>query len=265
MTAENSSNRLKGRTALVTGAGRGIGRAIAVAYAREGADLFLCATREETLKETEKLAADYGRRIELYPTDISDRSAVEKMVQTMLDRFGTIDILVNNAGVYQPSRFVDYSYEDFDRIMKVNVYGTFNVSQFVLRHMLERQKGKVVNVASTAGKWASINQSAYNTSKHAMVGMTRCVALETASAGITVNAICPGVVETDLVSKFGSGHAEILGITPDQALQAVKQRVPMGRWLQPEEIAHLAVYLASAESDGMTGQSILLDGGMLFV
>ena len=265
MTAESGSGRLKDRSALITGAGRGIGRAIAVAYAKEGADLFLCATREETLKETEKLASVYGRRIELFPGDISDRPAMQGMVDQMLDQFGTIDILVNNAGIYKPAKFVDYEYEDFDRIMKVNVYGTFNVTQFVLRHMLERQQGKIVNIASTAGKWASMNQSAYNTSKHAMVGMTRCVALETAAAGITVNAICPGVVETDMVNSFRDDHSKILGIPPESALDFVKARIPMGRWLAPEEIAHLAIYLASSESDGMTGQSILLDAGMLYV
>ena len=149
--------------------------------------------------------------------------------------------------------------------MKVNVYGPFNVTQFVLKHMLQRQKGKVINIASTAGKWASLNQSAYNTSKHALVGMTRCVALETATQGINVNAICPGVVETDMVSTFSEEHAKILGVSPEDAMAFVKQRIAMGRWLQPEEIAHLAAYLASSESDGMTGQSILLDAGMLYV
>lgn len=265
MASADISQRLKDRVALITGAGRGIGRAIAIKFAQEGADLFLCATRMETLKETQNLASKYGRRIELYTVDVADRQAVETMIQKAIDLFGQIDILVNNAGVYKPSRFVDYDPEDFDRIMKVNVYGPFHVTQFVLRHMLERQKGKVINIASTAGKWASLNQSAYNTSKHALVGMTRCVALETAQQGINVNAICPGVVETDMVSTFGDEHAKILGLTPEQALGFVKQRIPMDRWMQPEEIAHLAAYLASSESDGMTGQSILLDGGMLFV
>lgn len=265
MTAETGSGRLKDRSALITGAGRGIGRAIAVAYAKEGADLFLCATREETLKETEKLASVYGRRIELFPGDISDRPAMQGMVDQMLDQFGTIDILVNNAGIYKPAKFVDYEYEDFDRIMKVNVYGTFNVTQFVLRHMLERQQGKIVNIASTAGKWASMNQSAYNTSKHAVVGMTRCVAVETAAAGITVNAICPGIIKTDMEDVFTTGHSKILNIPPETVKDVLLQRVAMGRMLQPEEVAHLAVYLASSESDGMTGQSILLDGGMVYV
>ena len=265
MEGENVAKRLEGRIALITGAGRGIGRAIAVRFAQEGADLFLCATRMETLKETEKLASKYGQRIELYTVDVAEREAVKTMVEKSIDLFGRIDILVNNAGIYKPSPFVDYTYEDFDRIMKVNVYGPFNVTQFVLKHMLQHQKGKVINIASTAGKWASLNQSAYNTSKHALVGMTRCVALETAAKGITVNAICPGIVETDMLSTFSGEHAKILGLRPEDAMAFVKQRIAMGRWLKPEEIAHLAAYLASSESDGMTGQSILLDGGMLYV
>jgi NAD(P)-dependent dehydrogenase (short-subunit alcohol dehydrogenase family) len=153
-------------------------------------------------------------------------------------------------------------FEDFDNIMKVNVYGPFHVTQFVLKHMLENQKGKIVNIASTAGKWASLNQSAYNISKHALVGMTRCLALETAKSGITVNAICPGFVETDMVTAIarqkGIDHAQMIA-------EIVKPRVAMERLIQPEEIASLALYLSSGESDGMTGQSIVLDGGMIYV
>lgn len=265
MEADHLSERLKGRVALITGASRGIGRAIAVKFAQEGADLFLCATDMGKLQETQKQAEQFGRRIELYALDIADRSAVEAMVKKAIQSFGQVDILVNNAGIYKPSPFVDYSFEDFDRIMKVNLYGPFHVTQFVLKHMLQRRKGKVVNIASTAGKWGSVNQSAYNMSKHGVIGMTRCVGLEMAAQGITVNAICPGVVETDLMTTFGEGHSKLMGITPQEALDWVKQRIPMRRWLAPEEIAHLAVYLASSESDGMTGQSILLDGGMLLV
>jgi meso-butanediol dehydrogenase / (S,S)-butanediol dehydrogenase / diacetyl reductase len=265
MQAEHHSQRLNNRVALITGASRGIGRAIALKFAQEGADLFLCATDMEKLQETQKQAEKFGRRIELYTLDIADRSAVQTMVNRAIELSGQIDILVNNAGIYKASTFIDYSYEDFDRIMKVNLYGPFNVTQFVLKHMIHRKKGKVVNIASTAGKWASMNQSAYNISKHGVIGMTRCVGLEMAAQGITVNAICPGVVDTDLKNAFGEGHGEIMGITPQEALDWVRQRIPMRRWLAPEEIAHLAVYLASSESDGMTGQSILLDGGMLFV
>ncbi|MDY6880431.1 MAG: SDR family oxidoreductase [Desulfatiglans sp.] len=266
MNQSVSSQKLSGRKALITGASRGIGRAIAVKYAQEGADLFLCATDMKKLEETRAQASEFGNRIELYSVDVAERNAVETMVQTAVDTLGQVDVLVNSAGTYKPSPFVDYTFEDFDRIMKVNLYGPFNVTQFVLRDMLKRNQGKVVNIASTAGKWASANQSAYNMSKHGLVGMTRCLGLEMAQKGITVNAICPGVVETDMMlCEFGQGHAKIMGTTPDEALAWVKQRIPMGRWLKAEEIAFLAVYLASSESDGMTGQSILLDAGMLYV
>jgi meso-butanediol dehydrogenase/(S,S)-butanediol dehydrogenase/diacetyl reductase len=131
--------------------------------------------------------------------------------------------------------------------MQVNVYGAFHVLQRVLRHMQEPRSGKVVNIASTAGKWGSMNQSAYNASKHAVVGLTRCAALEMGAHGINVNAICPGFVQTDMLESFRA-HGDLLGVS-----------------LQPREIADLAVYLGSAESDGMTGQTLLLDGGMLMV
>ncbi len=257
MDNDNNKGKLNNRVALITGAGRGIGRAIAVNFANEGADLFLCATRMETLQETQKLASASGRRIELYPVDIADRDAVQIMVKRALERFGQIDILVNNAGIYKRAAFIDYSYEDFDRVMKVNLYGPFHITQFVLKHMIERKQGKVINIASTAGKWASLGQSIYNISKHGLVGMTRCLGLEMGPYGINVNAICPGVVETDMLSQFGPPTPELTN--------AIKQRVALGRLIQPEEVASLALYLASSESDGMTGQSILLDAGMLFV
>jgi meso-butanediol dehydrogenase/(S,S)-butanediol dehydrogenase/diacetyl reductase len=186
------------------------------------------------------------------------------MVDAALAAFGDIDILVNNAGVYKAARLVDYSAEDFDRIMQVNVYGAFHVMQLVLRHMQARQRGKVVNIASTAGKWGSMNQSAYNASKHALVGLTRCAALEMGAHGINVNAICPGFVQTDMLESFRA-HADILGVPFEKVMEGGLSRVPLRRLLQPREIADLAVYLAAAESDGMTGQTLLLDGGMLMV
>lgn len=256
MSENPSVKKLENKTALITGAGRGIGRSIAEKYAQEGANLFLNATRLETLEETKSLVSKYGTKIELCPMDVSNREGVEKMVQQAVDSFGKIDILVNNAGIHRGSLFQDYKFEDFDAMMKVNVYGVFNVTQFVIRHMLENKSGKIINIASTAGKWASFGQSGYNTSKHAVVGMTRCLALEVGSSGINVNAICPGVVETDML---GSGPQK------EAVIEAVSQRVALGRIIQPEEVAGLALYLASADADGMTGQSILLDAGMVFV
>jgi 3-hydroxybutyrate dehydrogenase len=256
--------RLSGRIALITGASRGIGRAIALRYAEEGADLFLTASGHGPLDETRALAEALGARVLTHAADVSDRAAVQAMVDAALSAFGGIDVLVNNAGVYKAARLVDYTPEDFDRIMQVNVYGAFHVMQLLLRHMQARGRGKVVNIASTAGKWGSMNQSAYNASKHALVGLTRCAALEMGAHGINVNAICPGFVQTDMIEGFRA-HADILGVPFEKVMEGGLSRVPLKRFLQPREIADLAVYLASAESDGMTGQTLLLDGGMLMV
>jgi NAD(P)-dependent dehydrogenase (short-subunit alcohol dehydrogenase family) len=270
MSTSTRPGRLSGRQALITGASRGIGRAIALRYAEEGADLCLVATSLAGLEETRAAAEARGARVTLQAVDVADRAAVQAMVAAAVAAMGRIDVLVNNAGVYHAAPLLDCAPEDFDRVMQVNLYGAFHVMQWVLRHMRDRAnrdegpRGKVVNMASTAGKWASMNQSAYNASKHALVGLTRCAAVELGGLGVCVNAICPGFVETDMLDAFRA-HSAITGLPFEQIMANGKARVPLKRFLRPEEIAHLAVYLGSAESDGMTGQSILLDGGMLVV
>ena len=259
------SGRLAGRTALVTGASRGIGFGIAEAFAREGADLYLAATSTERLGEARKRLEPHGVRVETTALDVSDRDACFGLVQQAVSTFGGLDILVNNAATYIPKPFLEYSFEEFLRVQQVNVYGVFHLMQAAVAHMKDRGYGKVVNIASTAGKWGSVNQSAYNVAKHGVVALTRCVALEMAPHGITVNAICPGLVETDLLEQFHADHAAISGTTPDAVQAGLLGRIPQKRFLDVSECGHLAVYLASAESDGMTGQSILLDGGMLLV
>jgi len=258
------SGRLAGRRVLVTGASRGIGQAIALRYADEGADLCLAATTLAGLAETQAQAEARGAQVVALAVDVADRAAVQSMVDTMVARMGGIDVLVNNAGVYHAASLLDTAPEDFDRVMQVNLYGAFHVLQLCLRQMRAQGAGKVVNIASTAGKGGSLNQSAYNASKHALVGLTRCAAAELGPLGICINAICPGFVETDMLQNF-SAHSAITGLSFEQILANGRARVPLRRFLQPVEIAHLAVYLGSAESDGMTGQSILLDGGMLMV
>ena len=138
-----------------------------------------------------------------------------------------------------------------------------NLTQAVLPDMLARQAGRIVNVASSAGKAGSRNQSAYNASKHAVVGLTRCLALETATSGVTVNAICPGLTQTDMVDNLKTAFASQAGVSAEQMLQSILTRVPMGRLLNVEEIAGMAVYLGSTESSGMTGQALSIDGGLL--
>ena len=259
------AGRLAGRRALITGGSRGIGLGIARAFAAEGASLVLAATDPARLAAAREALAATGAQVETRVCDVADRAACFALVEDARRALGGLDVLVNCAGIHKAGRFLDHAPEDFARIMAVNLHGPVHLMQAALPGMIEAGYGKVINVASTAGKWASANQSAYNASKHALVGLTRCVALETGRGGVCVNAICPGMVDTDLVDDFLPGHAAATGTTPEAVRAGLEARIALGRFLKPPEIGHLAVYLASAESDGMTGQSILLDGGMLFV
>jgi NAD(P)-dependent dehydrogenase (short-subunit alcohol dehydrogenase family) len=267
MTAQTQAAERRGRlqdtVALVTGASRGIGRAIAQAYAAEGATLCLAATDRAKLEQVEaSLGLPAGRTMAL-ALDVTDRDACFAAVDAVERRFGRLDALVNNAGIYLSRTFLDYDARDFQRLLDVNLFGVIHLMQAALPRMQSRGYGRIVNIASTAGKWGSRNQSAYNVSKHAVVGLTRCVALESAATGVTVNAICPGFVQTDMVENLKREYAAIAGADGDAIVKAALARVPMGRVLDPAEIAGLAVYLGGRESAGMTGQSILVDGGML--
>ncbi len=261
MTDRTRPGRLAGRTALITGASRGIGRDIARIFAAEGAHLFLTATNLAKLEETRSLCADSGVELHCHGADLSDPAAVEALFDAAAAWRDGLDIVVNNAGIYIGKPFVDYDLADLEQVMKVNVHAVFQLTQFAVRHMLGRGGGKIINMASTAGKWESLNQAVYNTSKHAVIGMTRCAALETAAQGININAICPGFVSTGMFDGLHEA-AEALGVPVGELQQQVVSRVPMGRLVTGEEVAHLAVYLASSESDGMTGQSIPISGGM---
>lgn len=261
MTSDDRAGRLSGCSALITGASRGIGLAIADAFAREGADLFLTATSLANLGPAREQIAAHGGGVEVDAADVSDEAAIDALFSKAVAAMGRVDIVVNNAGVYIGKPFTEYALDEFDHVMKVNVYGVFHVMQHALRYMQSAGRGKIVNIASTAGKWESPNQAAYNASKHAVVALTRCAALENAAAGITINAICPGLVETDMFDQF-KDHADRAGMDFDAFKAATIARVPMQRLLNPAEIAHLAVYLASSESDGMTGQTLTISGGM---
>ncbi len=257
--------RLGNRNALITGGSRGIGKAISRRFVEEGANVFLCARGESALKETAEQLRQVGGKVAIDVADVSDQGSVERMVGHALAEFGVLDILVNNAGIMMPRRFMDYSCEEFDQVMKVNFYGLFHVTRAVLPSMMERKRGKIINMASTAGKWGSMNQSAYNASKHAVVGLTRCLALEMAPFHINVNAICPAGVEGDEIDSMVAHWANELKVTKEQARKSIASRSPIGRFVNPDEVAALAVYLASDESDAMTAQSLSLCGGYLMV
>lgn len=260
-----TTGRLAGQTAVVTGAGRGIGRAIATGFAAEGAQVVLAARSQAELQDVVDAIEAVGGRAVAVPTDITDDAAVDALVGRATEAFGEIDVLVNNAGVHVAGRFEDLPLDAWQRAVEVNVYGTVRVTKAFLDGMLEREHGRVINVASTAGKYGSLFQSPYNATKHAVVGLTRCLALETAQRGIRVNAICPGFVQTDLIDDAAEEFGELLGMAAEDVPGALLQRVPIRRFLEPEEIAELAVYLASPGADGMTGQALTLSGGLILV
>jgi len=258
------TDRLNQAVAIITGASRGIGRSIAQAYAKEGASLCLVARNPALLEETVAELDLPAERVMTVALDVTQREACFAAVDQVHARFGRVDILVNNAGVYRAKSFLDYTAQDFQDLLDVNLFGVIHFTQACLPQMQRRKHGRIVNIASTAGKWGSRNQSAYNISKHAVVGLTRCVALEASPFGVTVNAICPGFVQTDMLEELKAQVALSSGASAEEFVKAALARVPLGRMMTPQEIAGMAVYLGSQESSGMTGQSIHIDGGMVF-
>ena len=261
-----AKGRLENLNALVTGGSRGIGLAIARRFAEEGANVCICARRKGPLEESANELQQAGYKVIAHVADVSDPGSVQKLVEQVSTEFKQVDILVNNAGIQICRRFVDYTLEEFDQVVKTNLYGVFLVTKALLPSMIERKKGRIINMASTAGKWGSRNQSAYNASKHAIVGLTRCIGLEVAPFNITVNAICPGVVEdTDMMAPFLDQQSKLYGVGKEDLLKMAISQIPIRRMIQPREVADFAVYLASDESAGMTCQSVAVCGGYIMV
>jgi NAD(P)-dependent dehydrogenase (short-subunit alcohol dehydrogenase family) len=217
---------LDGKTALITGAGRGIGRGIALAFAREGCDVALSARSVGELDETARMARALGRRAVVLPCDVSDAEAVARMVDDALDALSWIDILVNNAGYACFKSFEDLSIEEWERTVAVNLNGPFYVTRALLPSMKARSSGRIINISSVSGLKPIVDQSAYCAAKHGLNGLTKCLALELREYGIGVHAICPGGVDTQL-ARENMGHRD------------------MSDWMTPEDIAHTALYLAT--------------------
>ncbi len=250
------SERLKGKRAVITGGGRGIGKAIALAYAREGAQCVITSRHVEDLEATAEEAPPGALRPIV--CDVSDGDSVNAMADFVHGALGGADVVVNNAGIHAAGRFLDIDPETYSRLYEVNVVGIVRVSQAFLGGMIERKNGSIVNIASTAGLFESPGQAPYNASKHGAVGLTRCMALELAANGVTCNAICPGFVDTPMLDGF----ADLVGAESEELRKRLAKRTPMGRILSPDEIANLAIYLGSDESSGMTGQTMAISNGM---
>jgi 3-hydroxybutyrate dehydrogenase len=249
---------LDGKTALITGGGRGIGRAIALTFARQGARIALAA---RTAEQLEQVAAEIGNDAIALVCDVSDSESVTRMFSDMRERLGDADILVNNAGIAESATLVNTTDELWHRHLSINLYGTFYCTRAALPAMLKKGWGRVINVASIAGKTGAPYVAAYTASKHGVLGLTRSVALEVATRGVTVNAICPGYVETDMVTRGIEQITSKTGRTAEEALDSLKKMSPQNRFVTPEEVAAVALLLASDEGRGINGQGINVDGG----
>ena len=255
--------KLQNRIALITGGGRGIGRAIAHAFARENAQLAVAArTREQVERVVKELEDEFQAEATAIACDVSDGESVLSMVAKVGERFGRgPDILVNNAGIAESAPLTKTDDELWRRLQGINLDGTFYCMRAALPGMIERGWGRIINIASIAGKTGAPYIAAYSASKHGVLGLTRSVALEVASKGITVNAICPGYVDTDMTTRGVENITKKTSLTKDQALDSIKKMSPQNRLVTAEEVAALAFLLASEDGRGINGQAINVDGG----
>ncbi len=249
-----SGFRLDGRTALVTGASRGIGAAIAAAYAEAGADVALLARDAGRLAEVAAAVEAHGRRAVVLPCDVTDIEAVQSSVARAIHELGQVDILVNNAGGNSFSMpLAGMRFSGWEKTMRLNLDSVVHLTQATLPHLLERKSGVIVNISSVAGLRGAPMMSHYAAAKAALLSLTQSVALETAWAGIRVNALVPGWIETELTDFLRAS---------DEAEKGTLSRVPMARWGTVGEMAEPAVFLASDASSFMTGQVLVVDGGL---
>jgi NAD(P)-dependent dehydrogenase (short-subunit alcohol dehydrogenase family) len=255
---------LEGKTVIVTGAGRGIGRDIALLAAESNANVVLVARSAGQLDEVAAQIAQTGKGAALaYPADITDKAVADDLVKKTLERFGAVYALVNNAGTNNIANLAMAKEDDFRAVYELNVFALFRLTKAVVRQMIRTKSGRVINISSVAAKFGSAYNSAYSSSKAAVLGFTRSVARETAQIGITVNAICPWHVDTELVRESMARRAKMFGKSADQYLQEIIDESPQKRLIEGREIAALSVFLMSPEARGITGQSLNVCGGML--
>jgi len=244
---------LKGKTAIVTGATRGIGKGVAVKLAEQGADVaFTYVSSEEKALALEKELQNLGVKAKAYKSDASKMSDAEAMVKDVLANFNSIDVLVNNAGITKDNLLMRMSEEDFDRVMEVNLKSIFNMTKAVQRTMLKQRSGSIVNMTSVVGVKGNAGQSNYAASKAGVIGFTKSIALELGSRNIRCNAIAPGFIETEMTEKLG-----------EEVIANWRNSIPLKRGGSPEDVANATLFLASDLSAYVTGQTLHVCGGML--
>ena len=255
---------LAGQVAIVTGGGRGIGRATALELARMGADIVVAELdRGGNADKTAAAVKDLGRRALVTATDVTKRADLAAMVERTKAELGRIDILVNNAGIYRAPATLDITEEHWDAIMTINAKAVFFATQAVLPTMIAAKRGNIISLASMAGKVGSKTNLPYNASKAAVVSMTKSLALTHAADGIRANCVCPGFVETDMWTMVARDQSALLGLSPEEFTSQREKSVPLGRMERPEDVANVIGFLASSKSGYMTGQALSVDGGLV--
>ena len=245
--------RFENQVAAVTGAGRGIGHAIAVRLAKEGARVASVSRTESNAQRTsDEINATRPDAAKAYAVDVADQAAVQTAAAQILEDFGRVDILVNNAGVTRDGLSMRMSLDDWDTVLNTNLKGAFTFTQALMRSMIKQRSGRIINISSIAGLTGNAGQANYSASKAGLIGLTKTLARELASRGITVNAVAPGLIETDMTT-----------VLSDEIRRAILQKVPLGKLGEPDDIAGAVAYLASAEAKYITGQVLTVDGGMV--
>lgn len=246
--------RLKGKAAIVTGGAQGIGRAIGLAFAREGADVLVADILSDKAQQVSREIKDLGRKSLSFNVDVTKKSQVEEMVKAALDAFGKIDVLVNAAGIFIRSAIEELAEEDWDRVIAVNLKGTFLCSQTIGKELIKQGGGNIVNIASIAGHTPQIYLGPYSPSKAAVLSLTKLMAVEWANHKVRVNALSPGPTSTPLIESIY--HTDALR-------KGREKSIPMNRFASPDEVANAALFLASDDAGFVTGHSIVIDGGSL--
>jgi 3-oxoacyl-[acyl-carrier protein] reductase len=248
---KDKSMRLQDKVAIITGAGRGIGQATAVKFAREGAKVVVCDLSPEWIEETVQMCKETRGEAFGYVADVRDVKSLEQMVDVTIAKWGRVDCLVNNAGIVMDAQLKNMSEDQFDSVIEINLKGVFNCTKAVVKTMLAQQSGVILNASSIVGLYGNFGQTNYAASKFGVIGMVKTWARELGRKGIRANAVCPGFIATS-----------ILGSIPERVLHALEEKVPLGRLGRPEEVANTFAFLASDEASYINGAVIEVSGGL---